>query len=402
MFIFQETIWQLFRNVSRTLLLLLASALLAGCMAFYLGNIRMNEESLNQLARSTDVRVSVTNASGETTSGLNIDPKRCDAFQNNPYLRDFRLDAVAKGAYSETERMNEQFMGGDADIVGLNCLQATWMPDGKFIYADGYDESFLLTDRALCLVDETFAEENGIDIGDEVTLPVFFRQYSQGLSVDYTPMGEQTLTVIGFSSSKVYPLTFIVPVQWLRVAAESQGLPFTYSGCSGYMKDPRQINEFKSGIEEMSFLPPNPEAQDQWSGIAIVVDDEQYINTAEELGRNIVVFRKFLIPFFALVIGTVILAIFLVMRGSQKDIAIACSLGRSKILSAFASFLASFVSETVGCLLIFPIMILGAKLSCAGAGLICGAFLLCACVGNVIGLALILRFDMITLLTMAE
>ncbi len=96
------------------------------------------------------------------------------------------------------------------------------------------------------------------------------------------------------------------------------------------------------------------------------------------------------------------LEIFLIMRGSQRDMAIACSMGRPKFLIALANFLTAFVTEIVGCLLVLPVILLFANLSPRSGLLICGAFLLCACIGNCIGLALTLRFDALNLLTAVE
>ncbi|WP_322176541.1 hypothetical protein [Acutalibacter caecimuris] len=103
-----------------------------------------------------------------------------------------------------------------------------------------------------------------------------------------------------------------------------------------------------------------------------------------------------------MVIGLIVLAIFLIMRSSRRDIAISSSLGRPKFLSALANFLAALFSETVGCILIIPVAVLGTGLSIGGALIICGVFLLCACIGNGLALALILHFDTFALLTATE
>lgn len=401
MFTLQETAWQLFRNKGRTIILLLASAMLAGCMAFYLGNIRANEEALEQLAKSTPVQVDVTNSRGEFGSGINIEPLRCDNFISNPYLEDFRIAIYAQGAYGEEARAAEHFSGGDCTTPGINRLAAIWMPDAEFTYMDGYDESFLATEQPLCLVDVEFAEKNGIEVGSEVSYSIYMLQFDQ-FGRNFVPLGEQRLKVIGTSRSILNPQQFIVPAAWMRRTAEEQDIKCVYNDVAGMMRDPRQLNEFKDGIMEMSFLEPNPDAQDQFSGVSIVVDDEQYISSAEKLGQNIMLFRNFLVPFFALVIGLIVLAIFLIMRNSRRDIAIASSLGRSKILSALANFLAAFFSEVVGCILMVPVMVLGTGLSIGGTLAICGVFLLCACIGNCLALALILRFDTFALLTAAE
>ncbi|WP_322176544.1 hypothetical protein [Acutalibacter caecimuris] len=296
MFVLQETAWQLFRNKGRTIILLLASAMLAGCMAFYLGNIRASEETLEQLARSTPVQVDVTNSRGEFGLGINIEPIRCDNFISNPYLEALRTVIYAQGAYGVEARAAEHFSGGDCTTTGVNCLAAIWMPDGEFTYMDGYDESFLTTEQPLCLVDKEFAMNNGIEVGSEVSYLIYMLQFDQ-YGTNFAPLGEHCLKVVGTSHSTLNPQQFIVPVGWMRRTAEEQDIAFVYNDVSGRMKDPRQLNEFKEGIMEMSFLEPNPDAQDQFSGISIVVDDEQYIASAEKLGQNIMLFRNFLAPF---------------------------------------------------------------------------------------------------------
>lgn len=75
-----------------------------------------------------------------------------------------------------------------------------------------------------------------------------------------------------------------------------------------------------------------------FTGAAITVQDEQYI-TAEPLGQTVVLFRRFQIPFFALVISMIVLAIFLIMRGSRRVMAISVSLGRPRFLCAMGCFL---------------------------------------------------------------
>ena len=399
MFILQEMLWQITRKRGQAAILLLASSALAICIAFYLGNIRANEEAMERLAKSTDVEVLITSATGENSAGLNIDTMRCDNFLSNPYLQDFRYSVSAVGAYSKEAREERVFTGGDVNVLGLNCVKATWMPDGKYEYTAGFDESFLAGDEPYCLIDKSFAERNNIGIEDEISMPVYLVQFRQGGSVDYISLREQTLRVVGFSSSEIIPQEFIVPVGWLRKISESQDVDFAYSSCTGYMRDPRQLNQFKASIESMSFLKPNPDARDQFAGITIVVEDELFISSAEPLEQNILLFHRFMIPFFLLLVGLIKMAIFLIMRGSRRDIAIACSLGRPRILCGLVYFLTAVAAELAGCIVIFPAILLGAKMSVAGGLLVCGAFMLFACVGNGLALAVILRFDTLALLT---
>lgn len=405
----QDMIWQLTRNKGRTVILLLASAMLAGCMAFYLGNIRANQEALERLAAVTEIQVDVTCGSGAMSSGLNITTKSKDNFLQSPYLENFLYGARAVGTYSEKARRDDPknpadtLTGfGDVDFGSINAREAIYSPDYEFDFADGYDESFFAGDEPLAVVLDTFAEENGIERGDELTFPVYMHIYGDYGVVEYSLIGDLTMTVIGLYHSEAYPQTMLIPVEWLRKEADARGARFYYNNLGATLKEPLQLNQFKQSIPDLPFLEPNPESYDEHGGATICVDDEQYINAAETLGQNIVLFKRFQIPFFCMVIGLVVLAIFLIMRGSRRDMAISCSLGRPKLLCALSCFLAALLAEVAGCVLVFPAMVFLAGVSTAGSLMICGTFLLCACLGDVVALTLILRFDAFTLLTATE
>lgn len=397
----QETIWQLARNKGRTVILLLASAMLAGCVAFYLSNIRANEEAIERLAATIPVTVNVANPSGDRTYGLNINVFRHENFLSSPYLEDFHYDIYGEGAYSEENRALEPFQK-DCNVNAVSDLGCLWMPDGEFTYLEGYDESIFQSDEAVCLVETMFAERYDIKVGDEVTFPVYTLTYDLYEDIIYTPLGEQTLKVVGTSHSGDNPKEFIVPVNWMRKTMESQGIEVNYNEMWASMKDPRQLNAFKESIKDISFLEPNPDTMMDFTGAAITVNDQQYVTSAETIGQTISLFKRFQVPFFVLAIGMIILAIFLIMRGSRRVIAISISLGRPRFLCAAGCFLAALIAELGGCVLVFPAMVLLAGLSFGGALMICGAFLLCACAGDIVALLLLLRFNAFTLLTAVE
>ncbi|WP_322172955.1 hypothetical protein [Acutalibacter caecimuris] len=397
----QETLWQLVRNKGRTLILVMASAMLAGCVAFYVSNITANEEAIERLAASIPVTVNVANPSADRTYGLNINAFRQENFLSSPYLEDFHYVIYGEGAYSEENRELEPFQK-DCNVYAVSDLGCLWMPDGEFTYSQGYDESMFQSEEAVCLVETMFAERYDIEVGDEVTFPVYTLTYDLYKDSIYTPLGEQTLRVVGTSHSRDNPKEFLVPVNWMRKAMESKGAEVNYNEMWASMKDPRQISAFKDSIKDISFLEPNPDTMMDFTGATITVDDQQYITSAETLGQTVVLFKRFQGPFFALLIGMIILAIFLIMRGSRRVMAISISLGRPRFLCAAGCFLAALLAELAGCALVFPAMLLLAGLSIQGALTICGAFLLCACIGDVVALALLLRFNAFTLLAAVE
>ena len=404
MFTLEETFLQLSRNRTRTVILLLATALLAGCMAFYLGNIRANQEAFDRLASTTKIQVDITSGNGVMNSGLNITPQSKEKFMSSSYLENFLYGSRAVGTYSPEAQSREPVgdLFYDMDFAPVNNMNAIYLPDYEMDFAQGYDESFLAGDEPWAVVLDTFAAANSIELGDQLTFPVYMHIYNDDNTVRYELIGNLTLKVIGLYHSDQYPKTMLVPVEWLRKECEARDASFYYNNVGATLKDTRQINRFKQSIPDIPFLEPDPESTDMHSGATICVNDEEYIKRAEVFTQNIMLFRRFQVPFFVLAIGLIILAIFLIMRSSRQDIAIACSLGRPKLLSALSCFLAALFAEVVGCVLVFPAMVFLAGVSVSGSLGICGIFLLCSCLGNVAALALILRFDTFTLLTAAE
>lgn len=135
------------------------------------------------------------------------------------------------------------------------------------------------------------------------------------------------------------------------------------------------------------------------SGDTLVVDDQLFIETAEKLEQNLKVLRWFLAPFFALVIVLVTLVTFLLLRSTRRDMAISLSLGRPKILSGCACFFGVLIANVCGCAVAVPILLCTAGLALGQILTICGLYLASSCVGVLLALILLLRFDALELLT---
>ncbi len=170
------------------------------------------------------------------------------------------------------------------------------------------------------------------------------------------------------------------------------------------------LNDFKASLDELGFTQPFKiqkfgewgDNYDRSEGAAIMMDDEDFIKTAEKLGETIQQFQIFLFPFFGVVVGLVTLSIFLVLRGARRDMAISCSLGRPKGLIGAANLLAALGAELIGSLLVLPVMILLLGIPSGTALVVCLAFLACALVGDLAALCLLLRFDALSMLTASQ
>lgn len=87
------------RSRGRSVLVLCIAALLAACMAFYVGNIGVNKAALQSLSDSVPVTVRITSRNGAKTAGLNIEAKPFDHL-TEAGVHDVRCTAVAAGAFS--------------------------------------------------------------------------------------------------------------------------------------------------------------------------------------------------------------------------------------------------------------------------------------------------------------
>lgn len=252
------------------------------------------------------------------------------------------------------------------------------------------------------------AEENlaqyGLNVDDMLSMPFYVTRYNDdGFSLRYEHLGMQDVKIIGVyadsASGSSVPCSMIVSVPWLQTVVKENNLRFYYSSFRCALRDPMKLNDFKDAMRSAGFAKPDPNALDERHGDTLVVDDQLFIETAEKLEQNLKVLRWFLAPFFALVIVLVTLVTFLLLRSTRRDMAISLSLGRPKILSGCACFFGMLIANVCGCAVAVPILLCTAGLALGQILTICGLYLASSCVGVLLALILLLRFDALELLT---
>lgn len=414
MFVIKDAGRQLLRVKGRSLLLLAASALLCGCLAFYVGNIVSSQRALAAINQSTPAQVFICNRLGDQVDNLNISCDRHDVLL--PWMGEVFTTSQAAGAFREEARQDDPSAGwfeGDTSILAVNRWEATGIPEPRFFHlAEGRDVSLLEGGEGLCIISEDYGERMGLAVGDSFTMPVYETKYTSGRMPSNLYISEMTLTVAGsFSASSAAErvVDMYVPVGWFRAQVEqNSGEPFAYTSFKGYLADSMKLNDFKAAVGDYGFSQPfylrqeTEHMVDMSTGYAIMMEDEDFIKTAEKLAETVRMFTRFLFPFFLAVVCLVTLTIFLVLRGARRDMAIACSLGRPKGLVAGANLLAALAAELGGALAMLPVMVLLVHIPAGMALAVCGVFLLCALAGDLLGLWLLLRFDPIVMLTASK
>ncbi len=397
MLMFVQVKYQL-RSRGRSVLVLCIAALLAACMAFYVGNIGVNKAALQSLSDSVPVTVRITSRNGAKTAGLNIEAKLFDHL-TEAGVHDVRCTAVAAGAISPEVRAQEMFLGGDTIVRAGNSLEALELSADNLHFADGQNAAFLSGDSAQCVIGEDYAERTGLHPGDTLSLEIYTVRQSMNGTI-YQMIGNVALEIIGTHSAPG-GADVILPVNFLRTEAETAGVSFLYDSCSALVDDSTHLKNFKAKMQKY-FMDINLSAEDPNAGDALSVEDELFVKTASRLRQNIALFQSMLVPFFALIIGLVVLTTFLTMRSTRRDMAIARSLGVSKWRCAAPNFISTVLLDMLGCAVILPILSAALHIPALSAHAIFGLFTLCAALGTAAALLCLLRFDTLTLLTQVD
>lgn len=386
------------RSRGRSVLVLCIAVLLAACMAFYVGNIGVNKAALQSLSDSVPVTVRITSRNGAKTAGLNIEAKPFDHL-TEAGVHDVRCTVVAAGAFSPEVRAQEMFLGGDTIVRAGNSLEALELSADNLHFADGQSAAFLSGDSAQCVIGEDYAKRTGLHPGDTLSLEIYTVRQSMNGTI-YQMIGDAALEIIGTHSAPG-GADVILPVNFLRTEAETAGVSFLYDSCSALVDDSTDLKGFKAEMQKY-FMDINPSAEDPNAGDALSVEDELFVKTASRLRQNIALFQSMLVPFFALIIGLVVLTTFLTMRSTRRDMAIARSLGVSKWRCAAPNFISTVLLDMLGCAVILPILSAALHIPALSAHAIFGLFTLCAALGTAAALLCLLRFDTLTLLTQVD
>lgn len=397
MFLWTQVKYQL-RSRGRSVLILCIAALLAACMAFYVGNIGASEAALQSLSDSVPVTVRITSRNGAKTAGLNIEAKPFDHL-TEAGVHDVRCTAVAAGAFSPEVRAQEMFLGGDTTVRAGNSLEALELLADDLHFADCQSAEFLSENSAQCVIGEDYAERTGLHPGNTLSLELYTVRQSMNGTI-YQKIGDAALEIIGTHSASG-GADVILPVSYLRAEAENAGVSFLYDSCSALVDDSTHLKDFKVEMQKY-FMDINPSAEDPNAGDALSVEDELFVKTASRLRQNIALFQSMLVPFFALIIGLVVLTTFLTMRSTRRDMAIARSLGVSKWRCAAPNFISTVLLDMLGCAVILPILSAILHIPALSALVIFGLFTLCAALGTAAALLCLLRFDTLTLLTQVD
>ena len=404
MFLISEIINHVRRNKGRSFLVCGVAALLISCITLYSGNILNNETMLQNLSQAIPVTMQVVGRSGTEQIGLEIDTKHLDALLSSD-IKNPLYTALA-GGNIEKENQIGAIKSCDTQIIGVNKIAAlsSSVTKEQVSFIDGWDEDAFADTKSVCIVSEAYAARHHVSLGDTLNFPLYVLSYnSDEITFHFVEVEEASLQVVGTyelgETITAEANNMVVPVNWLRPFIENQDIDFNYSSFQCTVRDPLQLNKFKADMREKHFKEVNSDSPEERIGDALQINDKLFIQAADGIQQNLDIFRWFQVPFYALVVIIIIFVLFLILRSSRTDMAIAISLGRTKGMCAVRYFCENILLMLLGGIIVLPMLI-----GVTGIGLweiitIYMMFLICACIGIFIALYLLLRFDTLAMLT---
>lgn len=411
--LFLKIRYHLFRNWSRTLLLICTAAALCGCIAFFTHNVQANRRALEQLSLSSPATLRLTNSVMNTFDELNVRGEDADRLVElgigdinaSSKVVGFWKTSFGDGNLSDVELLAVT----DIDTIGFSSQEG-------IEYVPGTDSSFLEGDEPLVLMSREFAEENSFSLGDSISLQLQQRLFSsQQMEGAFRLISEEKLSlqvagIFDENSGAANAADLYLPSLWLRAQVEKAGMDFYYNSFSGSLRDSMKLNEFKAKLAEYGYRQPMamvPQTDREMLGLdrsaatTAVMEDKAFIRAAEKLGTSLQYYRILSVPLLILFAGMAVLSVFLVLRGARLDMAVSRSLGETRAMVAASHFLALLAAQIAGCVLILPPLLL---LGCSWGELLFayGVFLVCALFGNAVGLSILLRFEPMALLVRSE
>lgn len=390
------------RKRGQTLLGIALACVLLLCLELYVGNIQRNQEALAQAGRELPVEVKVVSADGSQDVGIRIEERKVEGL----LAAGVKSPAYTVQIAGNIDPVNqvEPVKACDTSLYGVNALEGfSFGEEDSFIFAPGYDGSFVESQEPLCVLSARYAAAHGLQVGDSMELPVYSIDYDQmGYSFQFGALGTVSLQVIGTfeeTAGGQSTVNGIVPIAWVRALFQDNNREFSYHSFRGLVENPLELNTFKAAVEKLGFREVNSSNTDPRTGNALEMQDKVFRETAERLQRNIRIFQWFAPVFCVLLCVLVFVTTFFSLRSSRKEFAIASSLGTPLAISGAKLFLENLLLTFIGCGIA---LMISAAVFGMGALAVGGVFLMVSLLGSLGAVLLVCRFDVLETLTKQE
>ena len=275
-----------FRNRRVTVISIAAVLAMTVFLLTFANSIRLNQISLNEAFDSLEVTARIRGATGD------------------PYLEEERFQAIVNSGFVEEYTTLTRFQQrGDATLQGVSSLEASAMLRealGFTTWLEGYDESALWGDEAVCLAPASAP----LELGEEKIFFLVERENTVPLKV----VGLYELENGGNAES------YFCPLAWLTQACRDRNIPVRYNALEMRLGNLRDLDRFKEQMRQLGM--------DKGTAV-LVINDALLREVTTQLGRQIRLLEGVL-PI-------------LLLQGRKKEAAVLRSLGmrRGQVAGVF-------------------------------------------------------------------
>lgn len=355
MFCLKTAILNIKRHKSKSILVLLTCTLTVFFAFVFMNSIETNQNQLLSLPQALPVTAQIENIVGSRIVGLQISEDTVNQLSVSKHVKNLLYTAQLGANFPDIPDEANQYK--QISIMAANDIRALPnLQDAQIKLTDAANTDFLRGTDALCLADDVFMQQNGLSPGDTVDLALYaLKSQEDGQSFTYVSLGNCSLRIVGTMTlpvnTSLVKTDLLCPAGWAKEKSDGAGEPFRLDSASFTVADPLDLNAFKAAMKDMYLLPVVPTAQFSIYGIALVVKDETFIQTASHLKNSLAVLYAFA-PVIFIVIALVGYAMaYLLMQSRRAELVIMRSLGSSRGGCVLIMFIEYAVLGLAGCLI---------------------------------------------------
>ncbi len=338
----------------KSILSMFICALATFLMNLYVANIQDSERMLQKLPEAMEVSAKISNLDGSLDQGLKIKEELVNQLLESEYMKAPVITVqlmTGFGQFKEEDWVENltMYARGSNDIRGINGLNPE---DIKL--AEGTTLDFLMSDRRECMVSEMILEDKGLQVGDTVTLTIYYYRFGDYHEIFIEPLDVCEYYIAGSmnvsgdtddSSGK----DMLLPLKAVQDSFARAGLPFYADSCQFEVENPLELNAFKEQMHNFGLLSVSPSSDFYFDGNALTVRDETFIKIAERIEESLTLLRGFFPCILIIVVAVGYLTAHLFVQSRRPEYALMRSLGVGKGRSFYIFFLEYLILALFGC-----------------------------------------------------
>lgn len=350
MFYIRTAITNLRRYHQKSIINFLICIVVVVLLNLFMGSLESNKSQLEALPEVMPIQAQISNLNGTLQTGLVIREENLDRLLQSKYITDPAVTVVLSVGLGELTEDDRTL--ANIDAAGITRLAAiSGVKEENVTLAQDTSIDFLQSDVQACIVEESFLNQNNLQIGQTITLTIYYDYLDRNSQYIMHELGVRDFYIAGsiISMDGEYVPNVIVPFWWVRATFSRLNLPFVANAASFYVKNPLQLNEFKKEMkDELHMMEINPMSDYLFAGNALAVNDETFILSASRLQDNISLLTGFLPFIFFIVIFVGYITSYLLIQNRRGQYATMRSLGVSSQSCFFTLFTESIMVELTG------------------------------------------------------